>query len=761
MIHPVKKRDSRSASTCRLVLALGSAILVACGAQEDPPAAAPDAAPGALSFWRVAGGETVPRTADEAAGVAGGEASVYLLPWLPVRETTQLAFDPAIEDAFARASRLVLPNDSALGKQNALIGWKAHLAEGDALAEWISADLHAAYTRAIEAGGYPPGTAEVTAPWFAARFVEIADWKRTGFTSLSDFQSEFEKYFVHRARFGPSRHRPEVLSLEEAGASYDRYAALPRSTQTLLLRAALARSARAPETLPAAQDAWQRGDAGRLAELCGQPNPTTAAESERLANAVLRLVQEGPPGDATFLLAPACNVVGRDGLLARLEHDGLHVEQLSSDVGGGTLRTAEPASTDRARGRAAPPAAEGGGRVLVIGIDGATLRIVEPMLEAGRLPALAALSREGASGPLRSHAPIYSPRIWNSIATGKAPEKHGIEGFTYKDDEGRQQLYLSLHRRAHALWNIASDAGLAVGVVNWWNSYPPEVIRGVMVSDHAKPTRLDELRRLTGAVTAETAGATVHPAAWGPRVAEIFEARESITAAGDPFLGNLAIPPFMQREELSKRYYDDAAAAKIALEVDLRLSPDLLMVFLPGIDRVSHRLWAAVEDESAYPESLQLSSAGRVAAREALERYYAYTDELIGLLSQRFGPRDLVLVLSDHGFEAGEHLGDLTGVHDGEEALDGVLFARGPGIAPGTSTRGTSVNDVTPTVLAWLGLPQGRDMDGRPAAFLSPPTAQPPAIATHDTKEIDRLELAPSGSENAILDQLRALGYIE
>jgi hypothetical protein len=34
-------------------------------------------------------------------------------------------------------------------------------------------------------------------------------------------------------------------------------------------------------------------------------------------------------------------------------------------------------------------------------------------------------------------------------------------------------------------------------------------------------------------------------------------------------------------------------------------------------------------------------------------------------------------------------------------------------------------------------------------------------IATHDTGEIQRLEVAPSGSEEQILDQLRALGYIE
>ena len=62
-------------------------------------------------------------------------------------------------------------------------------------------------------------------------------------------------------------------------------------------------------------------------------------------------------------------------------------------------------------------------RVLLVGIDGATLRIIDPLIREGRLPVLAGLAREGASGPLRSHQPIYSPRIWNSIATGMTAEQ--------------------------------------------------------------------------------------------------------------------------------------------------------------------------------------------------------------------------------------------------------------------------------------------------------------------------------------------------
>jgi arylsulfatase A-like enzyme len=88
-----------------------------------------------------------------------------------------------------------------------------------------------------------------------------------------------------------------------------------------------------------------------------------------------------------------------------------------------------------------------------------------------------------------------------------------------------------------------------------------------------------------------------------------------------------------------------------------------------------------------------------------------------------------------------------------------VLFARGPGIRRGGRVDGTTVNDVTPTILAWLGLPIAADMDGRPAAFLE---REPPReVATYDTKPIERVPTESRGAEKQVLDQLRALGYLE
>ena len=399
------------------------------------------------------------------------------------------------------------------------------------------------------------------------------------------------------------------------------------------------------------------------------------------------------------------------------------------------------------------------GRVLLIGIDGATMKIAGPMLESGRLPNLKRIADAGASGKLRSFKPLYSPRIWNSIATGKTPDKHGILGFTFRDEQDVQRLYTGLHRKALPLWGIVSDAGGVVGVINWWNTYPPEIVRGVVISDHAKPQSRSELRKLTGAEADSDEGETVFPAQWQERVRKAFEQHESASEIGDPFEPFDQLPKWTRLDKLSERFYEDSAAVRMALEVESVTQPDLLMVFMPGIDRVSHHLWAAFAPVELYPTGMRLNPEQKQLAGDLLRRYYEYADSLIGLLLARFGEKDLVIVVSDHGFEAGMNLGTLTGIHASEAARDGVMFASGPGVAAGSNTAGTTVNDVTPTILGWFGLPIGEDMDGKPAAFLQ--ISRFNTVSTYGVEDVKHLGGEASGREADILEQLRGLGYIE
>ena len=276
---------------------------------------------------------------------------------------------------------------------------------------------------------------------------------------------------------------------------------------------------------------------------------------------------------------------------------------------------------------ACSPASPPRGRVLLVGIDGATLRIARPMLEAGRLPNLAALGRDGVYGRIESQLPLSSPRVWNSIATGVRPHKHGILTFAHDGPDGRPRLYGSNDRKVQPLWNIASNAGLSVAVINWWTTFPVEPINGVMISDHVLDQEVEGRRELTGAVS--EGGLLTHPSAWQERVARILAEGGRASDAADPFADRTSLPAWTNPDELSRRFRDDDAVTRIALAVESEIRPDLMMVFLPGIDRVSHRLWGSVEPD---PDARQpaFDARERVAAAAALRATYVYTDKLIG-----------------------------------------------------------------------------------------------------------------------------------
>src|SRR6185369_13621730 len=79
-------------------------------------------------------------------------------------------------------------------------------------------------------------------------------------------------------------------------------------------------------------------------------------------------------------------------------------------------RHTEMASTSAGNGR----------RLLLVGWDGADWKLITPLLDRGELPCLNALIDRGVMGKLSSAAPLVSPLLWTSLATGKRADKHGI-----------------------------------------------------------------------------------------------------------------------------------------------------------------------------------------------------------------------------------------------------------------------------------------------------------------------------------------------
>lgn len=75
-------------------------------------------------------------------------------------------------------------------------------------------------------------------------------------------------------------------------------------------------------------------------------------------------------------------------------------------------------------------------RVLLLGWDAADWKVIDPLLDAGKMPFLEELINGGVMGNLATLRPILSPMLWNSIATGKRAGKHGILGFVESHPDG-------------------------------------------------------------------------------------------------------------------------------------------------------------------------------------------------------------------------------------------------------------------------------------------------------------------------------------
>jgi predicted AlkP superfamily phosphohydrolase/phosphomutase len=195
-------------------------------------------------------------------------------------------------------------------------------------------------------------------------------------------------------------------------------------------------------------------------------------------------------------------------------------------------------------------------RVVILGLDGMDHGLTETMLEEGKLPHLAALRDKGCFRPLGSTVPPISPVAWSSFQTGVNPGKHNIFDFLTPDLRsyhaklssveirpprqvlrlGKYQIPLGgatvrLLRKSRPFWNVLSDHGIFSSILRVPITFPPEKLRGVLLSamcvpdlrgtqgmfSHYTTRRRDEGEKVGGDVhTVVCEGGTVKASLIGP-----------------------------------------------------------------------------------------------------------------------------------------------------------------------------------------------------------------------------------------------------
>ena len=127
-------------------------------------------------------------------------------------------------------------------------------------------------------------------------------------------------------------------------------------------------------------------------------------------------------------------------------------------------------------------------RLVILGLDGATWSVLDPMRRRGVMPNLDALLARSAHGTLRSCIPPVTSAAWSTMMTGCDPARHGVFDHRYLDAASdRLKVNHSGRIRVPTVWKQLSDSGRSVISLNLPATYPPPPVRGLIVSGMDAP----------------------------------------------------------------------------------------------------------------------------------------------------------------------------------------------------------------------------------------------------------------------------------
>ena len=440
-------------------------------------------------------------------------------------------------------------------------------------------------------------------------------------------------------------------------------------------------------------------------------------------------------------------------------------------------------------------------RLLVIGLDGADWDFVDPLIEKGELPNLAALRERGVWGELKTIRPTRSAPIWTSVVTGVRSQEHGVVnnsverlrgsyyrlpntlplpkglGVAHLETLLRRWGYVSpstvasFDRRVPAFWNIATRYNSPVDFVNWWASWPAEQIRGHIVSD-----RVHFWRSQARGYSVDR-GFVTYPESLLLDLTSLIMRPDQVTREHALQFMEVSVEDFEEMKTTPYRHHRLKSEFKYMysmfvsnLEVTLHLlnrsreeigqSSDLF-VLLRLIDQTSHQ---ALEYSDLVENHLRSTPEEIEKYSRVVTEAYRAADQAVGRLVESFGDGN-VIVLSDHGFKLSRRrTPKATYGHSGSSTPDGIFIAAGPAFSTGP-VEGLGIYDMMPLLLALKGWPIAEDfVRGVPSrvfreSFLEEQPVE--TIASYGRMAVSLPAEGPIVADDEMIERLRALGYLD
>ncbi len=270
-------------------------------------------------------------------------------------------------------------------------------------------------------------------------------------------------------------------------------------------------------------------------------------------------------------------------------------------------------------------------KVLIIGLDGGTWKILKPMIEKGHMPHLRSLVENGASGILKSTEPPVTAPAWTSFLTGVKPEKHGIFEFNnYMPGTYSTYFVNGSHISYKTIWDILSESGKKVISINVPMTYPPKPVNGLLISCMLTPS---------------TDVTFTYPPELRDEIFNIVSEYKIITTGKVYCLSGL-------NKFIDELIDTEQRRIKVAKHLMQNSDCDIEMVHIQSTDVIQHYLFHILDKNHPLHDSRGI---------ERVYEFYSEIDKALGELTGLF-PDSLKILMSDHGFKSVNKMVNLNAI---------------------------------------------------------------------------------------------------
>jgi predicted AlkP superfamily phosphohydrolase/phosphomutase/tetratricopeptide (TPR) repeat protein len=399
-------------------------------------------------------------------------------------------------------------------------------------------------------------------------------------------------------------------------------------------------------------------------------------------------------------------------------------------------------------------------KFLLLGWDSADWKVINPLIDAGLMPALEGLVNRGVMGNIATLDPPLSPMLWTSIATGKYAFKHGVHGFLeFTDNNTKVRAVTNESIKTNTLWEILNKNGYKTNVVGWWPSHPAKKIDGVQVSNFfgkVNPKsvwhRWEKFPNSICPLEFEEVlnKFRVHPGELGLHQLSSFIPDFGLLKEEDQDLVNLILT------DLAECLSIHSAATYLAEHTEW----DFMAVYYNAIDHISHSFM------KFHPPRLPWIPEDKFELfQHVIKGAYRLHDLMLARWLDLVGPDCHVMVLSDHGFHS-DHL-RVRALPKEPAAIArehnylGMMAICGPNIKKDERFYGSSLLDICPTILSIFDVAIGKDFDGKVLTDIFELEPKLSFKETWDGGQKNRQVPQSLSDSEELIQQLVDLGYVD